>query len=67
MGWPNQVLFYQPELEGFIRASVQSENNIVIKEGTELLNFDDSDEGVHLNCKNSDGELTFFFKISYWV
>ena len=62
MGWPNQVLFYQPELEGFIRASVQSENNIVIKEGTELLNFDDSDEGVHLNCKNSDGELTFFSK-----
>ena len=39
MGWPNQVLFYQPELEGFIRASVESENNIVIKEGTELLSF----------------------------
>ena len=52
MGWPNQVLFYQPELEGFIRASVESENNIVIKEGTELLNFYDSEEGVELNCKN---------------
>ena len=62
MGWPNQVLFYQPELEGFIRASVESENNIVIKEGTELLNFKDTSEGVHLNCKNSDGELTFFSK-----
>ena len=62
MGWPNQVLFYQPELEGFIRASVESENNIVIKEGTELLNFDDSDEGVYLNCKDSKGDLTFFSK-----
>ena len=49
MGWPNQVLFYQPELEGFIRASVESENNIVIKEGTELLSFDDTPEGVTLN------------------
>ncbi len=62
MGWPNQVLFYQPELEGFIRASVESENNIVIKEGTELLSFDDSDEGVYLNCKDSKGDLTFFSK-----
>ena len=25
MGWPNQVLFYQPELEGFIRTSVEAE------------------------------------------
>ena len=62
MGWPNQVLFYQPELEGFIRASVESENNIVIKEGTELLSFDDTTEGVTLNCKNSEGDLTFFSK-----
>ena len=62
MGWPNQVLFYQPELEGFIRASVESENNIVIKEGTELLSFDDSDEGVYLYCKDSKGDLTFFSK-----
>ena len=62
MGWPNQVLFYQPELEGFIRASVESENNIVIKEGTELLSFDDTAEGVTLNCKNSDGNLSFFSK-----
>ncbi len=62
MGWPNQVLFYQPELEGFIRSSLESENNIVIKEGTELLSFDDSDEGVYLNCQNSNGNLTFFSK-----
>ena len=62
MGWPNQVLFYQPELEGFIRASVESENNIVIKEGTELLSFDDTTEGVTLNCKNSECDLTFFSK-----
>ena len=62
MGWPNQVLFYQPELEGFIRASVESENNIVIKEGTELLSFDDSDEGDYLYCKDSKGDLTFFSK-----
>ena len=62
MGWPNQVLFYQPELEGFIRTSVESEKNIVIKEGTELLSFEDSDEGVYLNCKNSDGDLKFFSK-----
>ena len=62
MGWPNQVLFYQPELEEFIRASVESENNILIKEGTELLSFEDTSEGVYLNCKNSDGDLTFFSK-----
>ena len=62
MGWPNQILFYQPELEGFIRGSVESENNIVIKEGTELLSFDDTTEGVTLNCKNSEGDLTFFSK-----
>ena len=62
MGWPNQVLFYQPELEGFIRASVESESNVVIEEGTELLSFDDTPEGVTLNCKNSDGELSFFSK-----
>ena len=62
MGWPNQVLFYQPELEGFIRASVEAENNIVIKEGTELLSFDDTPEGVTLNCKNSDGDLSFISK-----
>ena len=62
MGWPNQVLFYQPELEGFIRASVESENNIVIKEGTELLSFDDTTEGVTINCKNSEGDLMFFSK-----
>ena len=62
MGWPNQVLFYQPELEGFIRTSVEAESNIVIEEGTELLSFDDTPEGVTLNCKNSDGELAFFSK-----
>ena len=62
MGWPNQVLFYQPELEGFIRASVEAENNIVIKEGTELLSFYDTPEGVTLNCKNSDGDLSFISK-----
>ncbi|MDC3019419.1 FAD-dependent monooxygenase, partial [Gammaproteobacteria bacterium] len=62
MGWPNQVLFYQPELEGFIRASVEAESNIVIKEGTELLSFDDTAEGVTLNCKNSDGDLSFISK-----
>ena len=62
MGWPNQVLFYQPELEGFIRTSVESESNIVIEEGTELLSFDDTPEGVTLNCKNSDGDLSFFSK-----
>jgi 2-polyprenyl-6-methoxyphenol hydroxylase-like FAD-dependent oxidoreductase len=62
MGWPNQVLFYQPELEGFIRASVESENNIIIKEGTELLSFDNTAEGVTLNCKNSDGDISFFSK-----
>ena len=62
MGWPNQVLFYQPELEEFIRSSVESENNILIKEGTELLSIDDTAEGVYLKCKNSDGDLTFFSK-----
>ena len=55
MGWPNQILFYQPELEGFIRSSVEAIENIAIKEGTELLDFKDDENGVTLQCKTSNG------------
>ena len=55
MGWPNQILFYQPELEGFIRSSVEAIENIAIKEGTELLDFKDDENGVTLQCKSSSG------------
>ena len=30
MGWPAQLLFYQPELETIIRTSVESKENITI-------------------------------------
>lgn len=62
MGWPNSVLFYQPELENFIRTSVESEKNIYIKEGMELVGFEDSEEGVELECKNKEGATKFFSK-----
>ena len=41
MGWPNQVLFYQPELEGFVREVVDSKENIDVMELCELTDFND--------------------------
>ena len=39
MGWPNQVLFYQPELESFLREKIKTFKNIEIKESSELVDF----------------------------
>ena len=54
MGWPNQVLFYQPELESFLREKIQSSKNIEVKESTELVDFKNTSDGVDLviNKKN---------------
>jgi len=41
MGWPNQVLFYQPELESFIREKISSFKNIDVIEDCELIDFKD--------------------------
>ena len=54
MGWPNQVLFYQPELESFLREKIQSSENIEVKESTELVDFKNTSDGVDvvINEKN---------------
>ena len=59
MGWPNQVLFYQPELEGFIRESVDSIDTVTLAEGTELIDFDDSNDEVTLKCRLPEGEVEY--------
>lgn len=59
MGWPTQVLFYQPELEGFIRSAVASNNNITLKEDTELIDFVDCEDGVLLKCVSLDSEIEY--------
>ena len=59
MGWPTQVLFYQPELEGFIRSAVAKDSNITLKEDTELIDFEDTEEGVSLKCVSSDSEIQY--------
>ncbi len=59
MGWPTQVLFYQPELEGFIRSAVAKDINITLKEDTELIDFEDTEEGVSLKCVSSDSEIQY--------
>ena len=50
MGWPPQLLFYQPELEKIIRSSVESNKNIEIKEETILENFSTEKDKITLSC-----------------
>ena len=57
MGWPPQLLFYQPELEKIIRSSVESNKNIVIKEETILENFSIEKDKITLSC-SSNGEIS---------
>ena len=59
MGWPNQVLFYQPELESFLREKIQSSKNIEVKESTELVDFKNTSDGVDvvINEKNQSTKL----------
>ena len=59
MGWPTQVLFYQPELEGFIRESVDSIDTVTLAEGTELIDFDDYNDEVTLKCRLPEGEVEY--------
>ena len=59
MGWPNQVLFYQPELEEFIREKVASNTNIDAIELCELIDFKDKDNEVKMICKNNDKKVIF--------
>ena len=54
MGWPNQVLFYQPELEGFVREVVDSKENIDVMELCELTDFNDKCNEVEIICKNKN-------------
>ena len=63
MGWPNQVLFYQPELEGFIRTQVNLHKNITVMESSTLTNFNNNDKGVELYVKNSRETINIFSKL----
>ena len=62
MGWPNQVLFYQPELEGFVREVVESKENIDVMELCELTDFNDKGNEVEIICKNENQEIKFLSK-----
>ena len=59
MGWPNQVLFYQPELESFIREKVNDYKNINVIESCELIDFENLNESVNIKCIKNDEILTF--------
>ena len=48
MGWPAQLLFYQPELETIIRTSVESKENITIHESTVLESFSSEKDKVFI-------------------
>ena len=63
MGWPNQVLFYQPELESFIREKVNSYNNIDVIESCELIDFESSSQSVNIKCIIDNGISTFNSKL----
>ena len=59
MGWPNQVLFYQPELEEFIREKVASNKNIDAIELCELIDFNDKNNEIKMICKNNNQKVIF--------
>ena len=59
MGWPPQLLFYQPELEKIIRTSVESKENIEIKESTLLESFKTESDKVILNCTSNGESINF--------
>ena len=59
MGWPAQLLFYQPELETIIRTSVESKENITIHESTVLESFSSEKDKVLIKCKKESTSLEF--------
>ena len=59
MGWPNQVLFYQPELESFIREKVNDYKNIDVIESCELIDFESFSESVNIKCTKNNEIYTF--------
>ena len=58
MGWPNQVLFYQPELESFLRDTVSTYKNIDVIESCELIDFLD-DQLIYIQ---GDGQIFDYSK-----
>lgn len=65
MGWPNQVLFYQPELESFLRDTVSTYKNIDVIESCELIDFLDDQTSVNLMCKKQSEN--FEIKAKYLI
>ena len=59
MGWPNQVLFYQPELESFIREKVNDYKNIDVIESCKLIDFENFSESVNIKCTINNEIYTF--------
>ena len=59
MGWPNQVLFYQPELESFIRDKAKKLSNINVIESCELKDFNDEKGTVYISCKKGIRNIDF--------
>ena len=65
MGWPNQVLFYQPELESFLREKIKTFKNIEIKESCELVDFKNTSEGVDLSINEKNQNITLKSKLLF--
>ena len=63
LGWPPTLLFYQPELESFIRKQVNLQNNITVMESSTLTNFNNNDKGVELYIENSKETINIFSKL----
>ena len=59
MGWPSQVLFYQPELESFIREKVNDYKNIDVIESCKLIDFENFSESVNIKCTKNNEIYTF--------
>ena len=65
MGWPNQVLFYQPELESFLREKIKTSENIFVKESCELIDFKSTSNGVDLFINDGDKKIELKSKLLF--
>ncbi|HCT39777.1 MAG TPA: 3-(3-hydroxyphenyl)propionate hydroxylase [Moraxellaceae bacterium] len=54
-GHPKLVTFYQPELEHALRRQAESFASVRFEGGTELLAFEQADNGVEAELKGADG------------
>lgn len=54
-GWPQRMLFRQPELEELLRAGVARYPNVTVQPGREVIAYTQDDTGVALSAQGPDG------------